>query len=258
MRSADDLLDEAAAAPTEGWDFSWIADRTRVVPTPWDFTATATAALERASRALDMGTGGGEWLSAFGRLPALTIATESWRPNVGVAARRLAGRGVPVVCDEGATDNVPQRDQDARGRMPFRSASFDLLLNRHESFAAPEVARVLHSGGRFLTQQADSSIERFHELLELSPPNAELFQLELAVAQVEGAGLVVEEAATGFDQTIFTDIGAFAWYLRMIPWAVPGFRVDDHRDVLARLHGTEISVRAPRFWLLARKRVTDA
>jgi hypothetical protein len=41
-------------------------------------------------------------------------------------------------------------DQDAAdegGRLPFRDGSLDLIGNRHESFLAAEVSRVLAPGG---------------------------------------------------------------------------------------------------------------
>ena len=56
----------------------------------------------------------------------------------------------------------------------------------------------------------------------------------------------------------FADIGAFAWYLRMIPWTVPGFTIDGHRAALERLHdaGEPIVLRGLRFWIDA-ERGTD-
>ena len=133
------LIDEAAAAPVVGWDFAWASGRiTPVTPLPWDFTALATGALRTATAAVDMGTGGGEFLDAFPDLPGRMVATESWPPNVPVAAERLARRGVPVVHCEGAVDNALQSG-DGTGRMPFKDAAFHLVLNRHEAFAAAEV-----------------------------------------------------------------------------------------------------------------------
>ena len=84
----DDLLAEAVAAPFAGWDFSWIADRQSLDPLPWDYRAIVEAAASHAETMLDMGTGGGEFLSSLDRVPRLTIATEGYRPNWPVAARR--------------------------------------------------------------------------------------------------------------------------------------------------------------------------
>lgn len=252
MTTADELLDDAAAEPFRGWDFSWIAGRFSAEPPRWDFTSTVRALLRDAASMLDMGTGGGEWLSTLAPLPGRAVATEAWGPNVPVAAERLLELRVPVVRDEGATDNVDQRRQRARGRLPFRDGAFDLVTNRHEAFTAAEVARVLRAGGAFATQQADPASARFHELLGLPAPTGATFDLRLAVEQAVAAGLDVVESAEGVERLRFADVGALAWYLKAVPWAVPGFTVDAYREPLRRVHGTELLVEAPRFWLLAR------
>jgi hypothetical protein len=40
--------------------------------------------------------------------------------------------------------------------IPFRSAAFDVILNRHEAFDAFEVRRIFKPGGIFLTEQVGS------------------------------------------------------------------------------------------------------
>jgi SAM-dependent methyltransferase len=135
-----------------------------------------------------MGIGGGEWLSSLPGRPA-HVATESWPPNVRVAAARLRPLGIGVVHDEGAVDNVAQHRGEPRGRLAFREGAFDLVVNRHEAFVAEEVRRVLRPGGVFVTQQADWGSRRFHELLGLQPPTVEEFRLELALKEVTDAGL---------------------------------------------------------------------
>src|SRR5215212_7366877 len=155
------LLDEAERQPFAGWDFSWLAGRVRVERLPWDFDARVAAAARRSPDLLDMGTGGGERLSRLPVLPARTVATGGWPPNVPIAARRLRPLGIPVVHVDGAPDNVAQEQpgQDRQpagvlcGRLPFRDQSFRLVTNRHESFVASEVARILVPGGCFVTQQ---------------------------------------------------------------------------------------------------------
>jgi SAM-dependent methyltransferase len=171
------LLDEAAAAPLKGWDFSWSAGRITISPLPWDYAALAAGALHDATTALDMGTGGGEFLDRFSVFPPRLVATESWPPNVPVAASRLGGRGVPVIHSEDAAENARQAGEGDRGRLPFCRAAFDLVLNRHEAFNAAEVARVLAPGGRFLTQQAGSAPDQFHALLGLRPSSRPAFDL---------------------------------------------------------------------------------
>jgi len=202
---------------------------------------------------LDMGTGGGEWLSSLRALAPLTIATESWLPNVGVAAARLHPLGIPVVQTEGATDNHRQDREDPKGRLGFKSEAFDLVTNRHESFVASEVSRILRPNGTFITQQTHSGSKQFHELLGIEPPNIEELEIDVVIDQVNAAGLTVEEADEGPATTVFADIGALAWYLRSMPWAVPGFTIDSYRQALIGLHGDPIRVAVKRFWIRAHK-----
>lgn len=249
---ANALLDSALDTPFRGWDFSALGDRITLVPPAWDFEQIVDDAAASAQSMLDLGTGGGEWLGARRHAPC-TVATESWPPNVAVAAARLVPRGVPVVHDEGALDNVAQTDDDSRGRLAFRTGSFDLVVSRHEAFAGAEIRRVLVTGGRFVTQQADSGSAEFHALLGREPASQPAeFTLELAVEQLERAGFAIDTAQTGSATTVFADIGALAWYLTNVPWAVPGFVIDDHRDVLLALHGAPIPVTSARFLIEAR------
>ncbi|HET6874080.1 MAG TPA: class I SAM-dependent methyltransferase [Acidimicrobiales bacterium] len=254
MTSADELLDEAEAQGFEGWDFTRLGDRLTLTPPHWDLEGTVAARAAAARNMLDMGTGGGEWLASLAARAPATVATESWPPNVGVAAARLRPLEIGVVHSEGAVDNHLQAGPEVGGRLPFRSAAFDLVSNRHEAFNAAEVARVLRPGGWFVTQQAHSGTVEFHRVLGLAPPRALEFDLELAVEQVRLAGLEVAVAEKGTAVTTFADIGALAWYLKSVPWAVPGFTIDRHRGTLLSLHRqAPIPISSTRFWLQASK-----
>src|SRR6187549_330120 len=87
-------LREEAARPVEGWDFSYLAGRMREDAPHWDYRQVVTAALGESGALLDLGTGGGEFLSSLRPLPALTCATEGYAPNLPVARRRLAPLGI--------------------------------------------------------------------------------------------------------------------------------------------------------------------
>jgi hypothetical protein len=67
---------------------------------------------------LDIDTGGGEVLASLQPLPATTVATEGWEPNLPVARDRLAPFGVDV------------RRHDGTDPLPARDGEFDLVLNR--------------------------------------------------------------------------------------------------------------------------------
>jgi 2-polyprenyl-3-methyl-5-hydroxy-6-metoxy-1,4-benzoquinol methylase len=136
----DQLLDEWETIGFEGWDFTSLGTRLVLEPPPWAFEESVAVLAARSGTMLDMGTGVGEWLSSLARRGSLTVATESWPPNVGVAAARLRVLGIPVVQAEGAADNHRQDREDPKGRLPFRTEAFDLVTNRHESFVASEVS----------------------------------------------------------------------------------------------------------------------
>ncbi len=216
-QSAEQLLREALDIPFHGWDFSVLGDRLVLEPPPWSFEQIVDDEAGRAAFMLDMGTAGGEWLSNR-RYPARTVATESWAPNVPIAVARLGPLSIPVVQDEGAVDNADQVTCEPRGRLAFCAAAFDLVVNRHESFVAVEVRRVLRDRGVFITQQAGSGARQFHELLALEPPPDDDFHIDLAVEQLQSAGLRVEQSVVGTATTVFADIGALAWYLSNVPW----------------------------------------
>ncbi len=139
--SFDQWLNEAACTPLVGWDLSFLQGRCLETSPSWDFRSRIQALLPRASAMLDMGTGGGEFLQSLGSLPADTIATEGYEPNVTVASRNLRPLGIPVV------------DISTGPSLPFPDNRFDLVMNRHEAFEASDVARVLKSKGCFITQQ---------------------------------------------------------------------------------------------------------
>jgi SAM-dependent methyltransferase len=249
--SAAQLLREALEIPFRGWDFSVLGERIVLEPPPWSFEQFVDDEAAHAASMLDMGTGGGEWLSRR-RHADRTVATESWPPNVPIASARLAPLGVGVVRDEGAVDNVEQQETErTRGRLPFRRDAFELVVNRHEAFVPSEVRRVLRTGGVFLTQQASSGTQQFHQLLGLDPPPDREFHLDVAINQLEQAGFRIEQSAEAISTTVFADIGALAWYLSNVPWAVPHFSIECHREALIALHGDAIRVTSERFWVRA-------
>ncbi len=149
----------------------------------------------------------------------MTVATESWPPNVAVAAARLPPLGVAVVQVGDVPDNADQVAGEPPGRLPFRSSAFHLVTNRHESFVAAEVARVLTPAGRFVTQQVGTgNDDDIYRLLALPPPPlARPWDLSVAVEQVQAAGLEVCDGGAGEEVEWFADVGALVWYLKAIP-----------------------------------------
>ncbi len=260
MTTFDELIGAATQAPFTGWDRSWLAERTTSTALPWSYNAEVAARASRATSMLDMGTGGGEWLAAFQPRPARTIATESYPPDVSLAANRLRPLGVPLIQYEAAREN--ERQGDARittsGVLPFRGESLDLVVNRHESFSAKEVFRVLRPGGTFVTQQIDrGSDDDLYRLLGLAPPAGPASWLRLAARQLAAAGFVVTAARPGERVRYFGDVGAVAYYLKVSDWAGPGYSLPELRARLQAAHETgalwPYPVRQRRFLICATK-----
>ncbi|MET7396943.1 hypothetical protein ABZS66_26015 [Dactylosporangium sp. NPDC005572] len=93
----EDLVAEAQAVPLRGWDFTWLAGRTKGSTPTWSYPALAGELLHPGVRLLDVDTGGGELLASLAPLPAGSLAVEGWPPNVPVAERKgrlAAGAGV--------------------------------------------------------------------------------------------------------------------------------------------------------------------
>lgn len=257
----DALLDEAERQPFVGWDFSWARARVDTQPLPWDYTASVVEHARRSPDLLDLGTGGGEWLADLSFRPPRTVATEAWPPNVSVAAKWLRPLGVPVVQVAPARDNTGKPIEGAAPPLPFVSGDFHLVVDRHESFELEEVARILASGGWFITQQVDvGNDDDYLALMGADVPRVEPNSrwAEWFPARLEAAGFeVVEHASAPLVQRI-KDAGALAWFLKALPWLVPGFSIKTHRAQLREVQvridrDGPITVRQRRFWVRARK-----
>jgi hypothetical protein len=254
----DDLVTEALAAPFSGWDFSWLGTGPSTQRLPWSYRREVARRAGLAGTMLDMGTGGGEWLSRLSPRPRRTVATEAWPPNVPVAAARLRPLGVAVIQDEGAPDNMAE-DRADRGRLPLRDGAFGLVANRHEAFRATEVARVLAPGGTFITQQVDfHSYDDLYQVVGLNVPDQPESWLPLAMQQLRNAGLTVQTAVRGAEWHTLRDAGALVYYLRVVGWAIPEYSLDACRPALRAAHERPeiwpVPLRQRHFLLVASKR----
>jgi SAM-dependent methyltransferase len=255
VKSFEELISEAEAWELKGWDFSSLADRWVEPPPPWNYRARVLARLRRSTSMLDMGTGGGEFLSSLQPLPSRTCATEGYPPNVPIARERLGPLGVEVVRTY-IEDNakIPQR-----GGLPFRTSGFDLVINRHESFVAREVFRVLGPSGRFLTQQVGSeNLIELNRLLGAERPSVGEWNLDVAIRQLEDAGFRIAQGRRASLASWFKDVGAVVCCLRAVPWQIPDFSVQGYISELRRLDESirrkgGLEVKAMRFFLEAYK-----
>ena len=251
---ADEEFDRLAAAAEAftmaGWDWSALSGRYGETPPPWDERTEVQVALPPARTLLDMGTGGGEFLSRLAPLPPATWATEGYPPNLPVAQARLAPLGVRVVAVADET------------RLPLPDAHFDLVINRHESFDPGEVRRILRPGGTFLTQQVGGQDNRelnaaLQDVVTLSYGS---WSAATAAAQLRAAGLEVVEERESARPGHFRDIGAVIMYLRITPWQIADFAVSAYRVRLLALHRRMqaeggLATRVHRFFIIARRPV---
>jgi len=164
---------------------------------------------------LDMGTGDGVFLRTLGHPCHLTHVTEAYPPNVELCIKTLAplGIGVKQVFDD--------------RQLPFADGTFDLVINRHESFCAQEVSRILKPGGLFLTQQVGG--ENNIDLRSVLIPGAvgqfpdHTLQNNIELAQAQGFEILTREEA--FPTTRFYDVGAIVYFAKIVQWEFPGFSV---------------------------------
>ncbi|MHB1783045.1 MAG: class I SAM-dependent methyltransferase [Acidimicrobiales bacterium] len=208
----DSLVHHAASAQRAGWDFSYLHGRTTGGELPWSFRDLAHPLLDGASRLLDQDTGGGEALASIGPLPAYVVATEAWQPNVAVAKHRLEPLGVEV-----------RRQFDPR--IPASDGEFDLVMNRHGQIDPGELARVLDTGGRLLTQQVGAGNDgEFNGVLGTPIPSDGPTGDRLADS-LSRVGFRVTRVESVAVPATYLDIGAVVFQLLAVPWQVPGFTV---------------------------------
>ncbi len=212
--------------PFGGWDFSHLDGRWEEEPLPWDYDAAVRRFLRPECDILDMDTGGGEYLLTLRHPYEKTAVTESYPPNCEVCKNELEPLGIVVAeCD-------PEKEP-----LPFDAESFDLVLNRHGSYRADEVKRVLKPGGAFVTQQVGG---RNNTLLagRLIPdyqPAYPLHDLAHESARFEKEGFRLLEKKEYFPELRFFDVGALVYFARVIEWEFPGFSVDRCRAELFAL-----------------------
>jgi len=220
------LLHEAENHPFAGWDFSFVSGRIQEQQPDWNYRAEVKHRIREASSLLDMGTGGGEFLSSLAPLPPGTCATEAYAPNVPVARGRLQPLGVDVY------------PIDSDDELPFMDGQFNLVINRHEAYSPKELQRILQPGGTFITQQVGgrNNVEINHRLGTPVSEDLTEWNLTNALADLKRHGFTIIRQQEALLPTTFRDVGALVYYLRAIPWQVPDFSVWKYRDRLYKIH----------------------
>lgn len=245
------FLISEAEHPFSGWNFSYIFGRVVNAPLTWSYLSKILPCIRATGSLLDMGTGGGEFLSSLLPLPKYTCATEGYEPNVPIAKKVLEPLGINIFYCKG--------DEN----LPFRDEEFELIINRHESYSPNEVYRVLKPGGLFITQQVgdknDSKL-RFILTGSESLENGIEWNLGYATKELETTGFNISEVYEDITLTRIFDVGAIVFYLKVIPWELPGFTIIRYYDKLVEIHNQindkgylDLEMNNHRFFLMAKK-----
>ena len=218
---------EESIAHIHGWDFSHIYGRYEVEQDlPWNYESIVRGYLTKNTELLDYDTGGGEFLLSLKHPYHKTSATEGYPPNVDLCRETLVPLGINF------------RECNNAADIPFDDASFDLIINRHGAFDAPELYRLLKNKGIFITEQVGGENDR--DLVEMVLPGTEKpyphLNLTLQRKEFEKAGFQILEAEEVFRPITFYDVGAFVWFARIIGWEFPGFSVDRCFENLLKMH----------------------
>ncbi len=237
----------------KGWDFSYITDTDRMVDSPldWSYISKVFKYIyeKDVNTMLDMGTGGGELLSKFIKIPPNTYATEGYEANLPIARKRLKSLGIEVVKVENDILN-------------FKNNYFDLLINRHESYSVKEIKRVLKEKGIFITQQVGNQncLEINQALGAKEDMDLGKWDLNVAKNDLIKSDFKIVKSFEQFPELRFYDIGALIYYLKAVPWQIKDFTINKFHSKLKEIHNliqkeNYFAVKEHRFFLIAQKSV---
>jgi SAM-dependent methyltransferase len=122
--------------------------------------------------------------------------------------------------------------------LPFEDHYFDLIINRHSAYTPRELARILKTGGLYITQQVGTLTGSNLKFLLSGGRERRLndWNLKSASTELQNLGFKIEFSMENLGYIRFYDIGAVTYYLMSVPWMLPGFNVEDYRQPLQYLH----------------------
>ncbi len=214
------LLEEESKA-FSGWDFSYLDGRWEDEDLPWDYKTIVKQYLKPELNLLDMGTGGGEFLLTLNHPYNNTSVTEGYKPNYEICVNKLKPLGIKVynyVGDEKLSlisDNT-----------------YDIVINRHESYNEQEIYRILKPNGIFITQQvgAFNNKELSHFFDENHVDQFPELTLERSIKRLKNNDFNILFSDEYFPILKFYDLGAIAYFAKIIKWEFINFNVKDNID----------------------------
>lgn len=173
-----------------------------------------------------MGTGGGEFLLSLNHPYNNTSVTEMWTPNVELCKQKLEPLGI----------EVKQVFNDSQ--LPFEDNTFDIIINRHESFDINEVRRILKANGIFITQQVGGKNNEIlsKALIKGFKPLYSDNTLDNNLKKLENNLFEILYANEYFPYLRFKDIGAIVYFAKIIEWEFPNFSVENCFEELCKLN----------------------
>jgi SAM-dependent methyltransferase len=221
------LVEEAERAPIEGWDFSWLAGRAIEERPTWRYFDRVVERASGVSALLEVQAGVGGMIGNLPHLPPVSVATEGFAPSVAVAGPQLRDRGAHLV----VTSQTPSG-------LPFAADTFELVISRHPvDVWWTEITRVLRPGGTYFAQHVGpNSLRNLSEFLMGRLPAGSKRDPDVERSAAEAAGMAVRGLHVEHPRTVFYDVGAVVYFLRLVPWIVPGFAATKYKDRLRELH----------------------
>lgn len=208
---------EEEVAHIHGWDFSHLYGRYESEnDLPWNYEQTVRHYLKSDLNLMDYDTGGGEFLLSLDHPYHKTFATEGYHPNVKLCSEKLIPLGINF------------KECHNPSEIPFEDETFDLIINRHGSFHAGEIHRLLRPHGLFITEQVGEDNDR--DLVEMVLPGTDRPFLHMNLSEqrmhFENLGFHIIKAEEAYRPVSFFDVGAFVWFAHVIEWEFPNFSVD--------------------------------
>ena len=216
-----EYLKKEEAKAFSGWDFSYLDGRWDDEQLPWDYKQIVLQYLKKEYKLLDIGTGGGEFLLTLNHPYINTTITEGYKPNYLLCKEKLEPLGIKVYNYIG-DENFKEIEDN----------TFDIVINRHESYNEKELYRILKPNGLFITQQVGAFNN--NQLSKFFNENQEIqfieLTLEKSIKRLQDNNFDIIYSNEYYPILKFFDLGAIAYFAKIIEWEFIDFSVEKYID----------------------------